>query len=197
VKVKADHGGGVGSIIGVARNFRIEGNHLRADLQLAKSHRDFSYFVELIETQASNIGMSIAFAYTTEDIGGKPFVRVTDLWSVDLVSQPAANPNGLFSESTTAPRTFGRAVASFCLGGMTQAQAVEMAVKQHPGLYTEWRNNGCVEPLNHLDTPGNFSQLVNAQQRHGKTHAEAVRFCVEHFPRQYAEWRTTGDTSTL
>jgi hypothetical protein len=141
--------------------------------------------------------MSIAFAYTTEDIGGKPFVRVTDLWSVDLVSQPAANPNGLFSESTTAPRSFGRAVASFCLGGMTQVQAVEMAVKQHPGLYTEWRRNGCVEPLNHLDTPGNFSQLVNAQQRHGKTHAEAVRFCVEHFPRQYAEWRTSGDTSHL
>src|SRR5688572_24527692 len=138
VKVKADHGSGVGSIIGVLRNFRIEGDHLRADLHLVKSHRDLAYHAEIIQTQPSNIGLSIAFSYTTEVIDKKAFVRVTDLFSCDLVNSPAANPNGLFSTDTT-PRTFGQAVAQFCLGGMTPAQAVEKAVHQHTALYETYR----------------------------------------------------------
>lgn len=98
-----------------------------------------------------------------------------------------------------APKSFGEAVAGLCLGGMSKGRAVEAAAHKFPALHADYRANGCVESLTaHLDTPGNFTQLVSAQEKlHGKSKAQAVRYCISNFPEAYAEWRQSGDTAHL
>ena len=97
LKVKMNHGSGADSICGVLRNFRIDGNQLRADLQLLKNHRDTPLILEMAETIAESFGLSISFSGSVEEIGESMFVRCLEIYSCDIVDQPAANPNGLFS----------------------------------------------------------------------------------------------------
>jgi hypothetical protein len=104
VKTKAEHSYGLDKIIGACRNFRLDGSQLRADLQLIRSHPAYNFIRELIEKQPSTFGLSISFSYVPEKIDNKVFVRVEDLYSVDLVERPACNPGGLFS---TGPKPSG------------------------------------------------------------------------------------------
>jgi hypothetical protein len=96
VQVKVDHGTGFTSIVGALRNFRIEGNKLLADLHLLKSHEMREQLFEIAETMPGSIGLSISFSGKNEEIGGKEYARCVELYSVDFVDRPAANPSGLF-----------------------------------------------------------------------------------------------------
>lgn len=201
VKMKADHGSGIFGIAGALSNFRIEGNHLRADMQLMRSHPHFGFLVELISTQAASVGLSIAFSMTREKVGEREYARCEDLYSVDLVNQPAANPSGLFSaDSMPAPQSFGQAVGQVMMQRkVSKATAIELAVRDYPHLYTEWRKSGKTESLDATPagaTAQTFSALVAAQVAAGKSKAEAVAFCVNTFPAVYLQWRS-GDTSKL
>jgi hypothetical protein len=84
VPVKMDHSQGLDRIVGSCRNFSIDGSQVRADIQLLKSHAAFEFIKELV-------------AATLEKKNKTDFVRCTQLYSVDLVDLPAANPGGLFS----------------------------------------------------------------------------------------------------
>ena len=96
--VKLDHGSGVSSICGYINNFRKEGKSLRGDWHLLKSHEETKKCLELARTQPETFGLSVAFQGSGEDIGGgKKAARCTKLKSIDLVTDPAANVNGLFS----------------------------------------------------------------------------------------------------
>ena len=97
VQVKIDHGTGFASIVGVLKNFRIEGPKLLADLHLLKTHEDYATIVEIAQAMPSSVGLSISFSGAREEIDGKQYARCTELYSVDFVDQPAANPSGLFS----------------------------------------------------------------------------------------------------
>lgn len=97
VKSKLNHGGGLDSVIGTLSNFKIVGSRVLADLALLKSHPAFAHISELASKLAGQFGLSISFAMGTETIGEKTFMRVQKLFSVDLVSDPAANAGGLFS----------------------------------------------------------------------------------------------------
>lgn len=97
VKVKMNHGQDVTSIVGVMKNFSIEGIQLFGDLQLLKTCDQFDYIIEMAQTMPETFGMSISFALYLEEIGGKDFARCTELFSIDIVDAPAANPGGLFS----------------------------------------------------------------------------------------------------
>jgi hypothetical protein len=97
VRVKVDHGTGFDAIVGNLRNFFIDGNQLRADLHMVKSHESYPVIMELAETQPETFGLSISFTGKHEVIDGVKFARCTELYSVDLVDMPAANPSGLFS----------------------------------------------------------------------------------------------------
>jgi hypothetical protein len=97
VKVKTDHGSGVTAIVGKLNNFRIDGEHLRSDLSLIKSHEQYSVIMDLAESQPETFGLSISFSGSVEKIGEQGFARAKELYSVDLVDGPAANPSGLFS----------------------------------------------------------------------------------------------------
>ncbi|MDB6036110.1 MAG: hypothetical protein JWM16_6448 [Verrucomicrobiales bacterium] len=96
VKVKLDHGSGFTGIVGFLKAFRIDGNQLKADLHLLKSHPNYTSTVQVIRAMADTIGLSIAFSGERETLGDKTFIRVTELYSIDIVEAPAANPGGLF-----------------------------------------------------------------------------------------------------
>jgi hypothetical protein len=97
VKVMLDHDDGIENTIGVMRNFTIDGIQLRGDLQLLKAHGETPLIIEMAETMPELFGMSISFSGSLEEIGGVYYVRCEELYSIDIVDMPAANPSGLFS----------------------------------------------------------------------------------------------------
>lgn len=97
LKVKMTHGGDAGDIIGFINNFRIDGKTLRGDFHLLKSYDKREYVMELAESIPDTFGMSISFSGPDEVKGGKTFARCVEIYSCDLVAEPAANPSGLFS----------------------------------------------------------------------------------------------------
>lgn len=105
LKVKMNHEGRAGDIIGFVKNFAVDGEVLRGDFYLLKSSPHREYVLELAETIPDTFGMSISFSGPDESKDGKLFARCTEIYSCDLVTEPAANPSGLFSvgEQSTQP----------------------------------------------------------------------------------------------
>ena len=113
LKVKLDHNSGAGDIIGYVDGLRIEGKKLLGDLNLLKNSPHRGYVLEIAEKIPDTFGLSIAFSGPVEMSGDKKTMlqRCTEIYSVDLVSEPAANAAGLFerrmksfqTESGTTP----------------------------------------------------------------------------------------------
>jgi hypothetical protein len=113
LKVKLDHNSGAGDIIGYVDGLRIEGKKLLGDLNLLKNSPHRGYVLEIAEKIPDTFGLSIAFSGPVEMSGDKKMMlqRCTEIYSVDLVSEPAANAEGLFerrmksfqTESGTTP----------------------------------------------------------------------------------------------
>lgn len=127
LRVKMDHYTGIDAMVGVLRDFVIDGPQLRADLHLIKSHEDFEKILEMAENMPGSFGLSISFSGESEDVevpsedtdevepnsGELPdsgteiarAARCMEIYSADLVDQPAANPSGLFQAMSepTAP----------------------------------------------------------------------------------------------
>lgn len=99
LKVKLDHSGGAGDIIGYVDALRIEGRKLLGDLHLLENSPHRGYVLEIAEKIPDTFGLSIAFSGPVEMGADKRTVlqRCTEIYSVDLVSEPAANAEGLFS----------------------------------------------------------------------------------------------------
>lgn len=96
VPVKWNHRTGADAVAGYLENFRIEGGKLLGDWHLLKSHSQFGQAIEMAERMPRNVGLSAAFIGEDELSGGIKKARCSELISVDLVAQPAANPDGLF-----------------------------------------------------------------------------------------------------
>lgn len=105
VKVKTDHWSGFNGIVGLIKNFQIEGDKLRGDLHLLENHEAREKVLEMAEKMPSQFGISISFSGEAET---KPvendgvtremkFARCESLEACDLVDSPAANKDGLFS----------------------------------------------------------------------------------------------------
>lgn len=108
LKVKMTHEGDAGDIVGYLTGFRLDGTTLRADFHLLKSSPHREYIFEIAETIPDTFGMSISFSGPDEEKEGKRLARCVEIYSCDLVAEPAANPSGLFSEGTkpnTPPTT--------------------------------------------------------------------------------------------
>ena len=96
VKVFVDHDESIDSLIGFLANFRIVEDQLRADLELLGSHPQAAFYMEILNKAPNRVGFSMTFSGQPEEQNGKRFARVAELVSVDLVSRPAANPDGVF-----------------------------------------------------------------------------------------------------
>jgi len=106
IKVLSDHSSSVSNIIGYLENFTLDGGRVRADLTLLESHDGFAYFSELLSTLPGQIGFSISFSgvpRVAED--GTMLADVNTLYSVDLVTTPAANPTGVYSARVDTLKT--------------------------------------------------------------------------------------------
>jgi len=102
LKVKMNHRSGADAIVGRLSNFRIEGQQLRADLQLLRSHPQTAIVLEMAETMPESFGLSISFSGALEgEEGETQFMRCLEIYSCDIVDSPAANPSGLFSKFDT------------------------------------------------------------------------------------------------
>jgi len=91
VKVKMNHGSGLDAVVGFARNPRIEGDKLKADLHLLKSSPHYGLIKEMADEAPDQFGVSLAFMNESETIGGKDYIRPQSIASADLVSSPASN----------------------------------------------------------------------------------------------------------
>jgi hypothetical protein len=121
VKVFVDHDESIDSLIGFLSKFRIVEDQLRADLDLLGSHPQASFYSEILNKAPNRVGFSMTFSGQPDEQDGKRFARVSELVSVDLVSRPAANPDGVFragSEPESAPKVDTAAV------GMTENTSV-------------------------------------------------------------------------
>lgn len=103
VKVFPDHEETVRDLIGAMRNFRVEGDQVKADLDLIEEHPLSAYYAKILELFPETLGFSISWEGSVEKIGEEECCRPTAILSVDLVSRAAANPGGVFS-ARTAPR---------------------------------------------------------------------------------------------
>jgi hypothetical protein len=99
LKVKLDHNSGAGEIIGFISNLRIVGPKLLGDLNLLASSPHRGYVLEIAQKIPDTFGLSIAFSGPSEPSSDKltTLQRCSEIYSVDLVSEPAANPDGFFS----------------------------------------------------------------------------------------------------
>jgi hypothetical protein len=68
LRVKMDHGTGIDALVGTLQNFSLDGDKVRADLQLIKSHDDFEKILEMAETIPGSFGLSITFSGTPEEV---------------------------------------------------------------------------------------------------------------------------------
>lgn len=123
VKVFVDHDESIDSLIGFLANFRIEEDQLRADLDLLGSHPQASFYSEILTKAPQRVGFSMTFSGTPdENEDGTRLARVSELVSVDLVSRPAANPDGVFRALSPAEKTVAVDTAE---KGMDQKSAPE------------------------------------------------------------------------
>jgi hypothetical protein len=105
LKVKLDHTASASEIVGYLSDFRVDGTTVRADLHLLRSSPRREYILELAETIPDTFGLSIAFSGTDEKVGENWFARCAEIYSADIVSEPAANPSGLFQAGDTTQPT--------------------------------------------------------------------------------------------
>lgn len=125
-KVKMDHGSGLSAVVAFARNPRIEGGKLVADLRLLKSSPHYGLIKEMASEAPDQFGVSLAFVNESETIDGKDYIRPQSIASADLVSSPAAT-NGLFEEMVKFMEKLG-----YVSGGRTIPAVAKEAVVEAP-----------------------------------------------------------------
>ena len=96
VKVGMGHEARITELVGFIQNFRVVGAKVLGDLHLLATSEHADYVKELATTMPNEIGLSVAMEGADEEIDGTLFARCSRLFSVDLVKEPAANPDGLY-----------------------------------------------------------------------------------------------------
>jgi len=126
VKVKMNHGSGLDAVVGFARNPRIDGDKLVADLRLLRNSPHYGLIKEMASEAPDQFGVSLAFVNESETIDGKDYIRPQSIASADLVSSPAAT-NGLFEEMVKFMEKLG-----YVQGGKTIPAVTKEAVEESP-----------------------------------------------------------------
>lgn len=96
IKVTMGHGAPVTGILGYIDGFRIEGDRLMGDLTLFNTN-EAQFVQHLAQVLPEGFGMSLTFSGVPEEVAGKRFARIDEVYDCSIVSEPAANPAGMFS----------------------------------------------------------------------------------------------------
>jgi hypothetical protein len=213
MKVKLDHTNSAGAIVGFLRNFRIEGDTVRADLTLLKSSPHRGYVLELAATIPDTFGLSIAFSGVDEEISGQRYARCDEIYSADLVSEPAANPNGLFSKPTTfqtmTPEEIQAAIAAAIAPLAEKIAAIEAASvadddAEMSAKMKDVAKEAALSVLREFSaglpapvavsapavapTAETFETVVRALKAAGTTHNDAIRKAMSEKPALYTSY---------
>jgi len=104
VPVNLDHGSGIKDMNGYVTNFRMDGSKMRGDWHLLKNHSETPLMLERATEMPECFGLSVAFKGKGVAVkGGKKAARAERLLSVDCVTRPAANQDGLFGAKDGEP----------------------------------------------------------------------------------------------
>lgn len=125
LKVNADHRSGVFAAAGYLTDFRIEGKTLRADLHILSTEVNRAKLLEMAATIPDTFGLSVSFSGPETVINGQPIARCAEIYSADLVANPAANPNGLFERTEVDGANKGKSMANAPATTVPPAKAVE------------------------------------------------------------------------
>lgn len=152
---------GLGSTLGRVRNFRMEGDQVFADLHLLKAAHETpdgdlaDYVMNLADESPDLFGASIVFSsdrltennFAAEhtDKGGRfispdrknkanlRHARLQQLYAADMVDDPAANPDGLFSALSSRGSLAKEAEAGLLYAlGLTETEPAELLLGVHP-----------------------------------------------------------------
>ena len=108
VPVKVDHKSGAAAVCGFLTKFRQEDGKLKADWFLLESHPQKAQILEVAQRMPRGVGLSASFVSPEKPErtqSGKAAARCLELISVDYVTLPAANPNGMFAAKVDSPNT--------------------------------------------------------------------------------------------
>lgn len=117
IPVKLDHGSGITSLCGfidgatAVIDAGTDGRKkVRGDWHLLRTHEQYQTLIERATMMPECFGMSAAFKGSGEllkagDKKGRKAARCERLLAVDCVTQPAANPDGLFSQTGGSARS--------------------------------------------------------------------------------------------
>ena len=133
IKVFPDHNETVTDLIGAMSNFRFEGDQVKADLDLIEENPLSGYYAKILDIFPDQLGFSIAWTGGLEEIDGQQYARISDLTSVDLVSQPAANEGGVYSAKIASRRlkaVKSKAAKKPATTGQTPEEVAESALPQ-------------------------------------------------------------------
>lgn len=104
VPVNLDHGSGIKDMNGYVTNVRMDGAKMRGDWHLLKNHTETPLMLERATEMPECFGLSVAFKGKGVAVkGGKKAARAEKLLSVDCVTRPAANQEGLFGARDGKP----------------------------------------------------------------------------------------------
>jgi len=131
VPVMFDHGSGIADLVGAIKDIYRDGDKVRGDLHLLKTHESFDTILEMANSMPSNFGLSISFMNAPEpimgndqepdddgdedanDVTGDPndivayAARIAELYSCDLVQAPALNASLFMANQDPEPKTEG------------------------------------------------------------------------------------------
>jgi hypothetical protein len=99
IKVTMGHGAQVDGILGYIDGFVIKGDRLMGDLTLF-STTQAQFVQQLAKELPEGFGLSLTFSGVPDEVGGNRYARVSEILDVSVVSNPAANPAGMFSAFT-------------------------------------------------------------------------------------------------
>ena len=129
VRFGKDHEAGADDINGSLKNFRREGDKIRADLHLLKSDKNFNKIIEMAEKLPNEFGLSASTSAIEELIGHDKYVRFTEVQSVDIVSNPAATSGLFFSANNNNQKTMTKIALALGLPETATEAEIEAAAK--------------------------------------------------------------------
>ena len=137
LKVNLNHNSGAGDIVGYIDNFSIVGQKLIGDLNLLQSSPHRNYILEIANKIPDTFGLSIAFSGPSEMAADKKTMlqRCSEIYSVDIVSEPAANPAGFFSRKLNQLQTDKTGTETNTLESGTPE--IEIELPMNPELHKE------------------------------------------------------------
>lgn len=98
LKLKADHGTGVFSIVGWVDGFEKNGSQVLGDMHLYDAEPEKERLFEIAKKNPTHLGLSLEFSGDDEELGDKAYARCDEAFAVALVPEAAANKS-LFEKS--------------------------------------------------------------------------------------------------